>query len=165
MKFYDKRLGQSTTLTGRNIVRHMNAKINEIITGEYDYKGEAIIYADTDSVAADSIIDTNYGKMAIEEFFNLSAIKWQEDEKQYACDDKLSVPSYDPYDNTVTYKIPKYVYRHKVKKQKWRITDVEGNAVVVTSDHSIMVERGADIYEIKPKDLQLGDILISYTKQ
>lgn len=49
MKFYDKRLGQSTTLTGRNIVRHMNAKINEIITGEYDYKGDAIIYADTDS--------------------------------------------------------------------------------------------------------------------
>lgn len=49
MKFYDKRLGQSTTLTGRNVVRHMNAKINEIITGDYDYKGEAIIYADTDS--------------------------------------------------------------------------------------------------------------------
>lgn len=49
MKFYDKRIGQSTTLTGRSIARHMNAKINEIVTGEYDYKGEAIIYADTDS--------------------------------------------------------------------------------------------------------------------
>lgn len=49
MKFYDKRIGQSVTLTGRSIARHMNSKINEIITGEYDYKGEAIIYADTDS--------------------------------------------------------------------------------------------------------------------
>jgi len=49
MKFYDKRVGQSVTLTGRSIARHMNSKINEIITGEYDYKGEAIIYADTDS--------------------------------------------------------------------------------------------------------------------
>lgn len=49
MKFYDKRIGQSVTLTGRSIAKHMNAKINEIITGEYDYKGEAIIYADTDS--------------------------------------------------------------------------------------------------------------------
>jgi len=49
MKFYDKRIGQSVTLTGRSIARHMNSKINEIITGTYDYKGEAIIYADTDS--------------------------------------------------------------------------------------------------------------------
>jgi DNA polymerase elongation subunit (family B) len=49
MKFYDKRIGQSVTLTGRSIARHMNSKINEIITGVYDYKGEAIIYADTDS--------------------------------------------------------------------------------------------------------------------
>lgn len=44
MKFYDKRIGQSVTLTGRSIARHMNAKINEMITGEYDYKGDAIVY-------------------------------------------------------------------------------------------------------------------------
>jgi DNA polymerase elongation subunit (family B) len=49
LRFYDERLGQSVTLTGRSIVRHMNAKINEVITGEYDYKGAAIFYADTDS--------------------------------------------------------------------------------------------------------------------
>ena len=49
LRFYDERLGQSTTLTGRTIVRHMNATINEIVTGEYDYQGDAIVYADTDS--------------------------------------------------------------------------------------------------------------------
>lgn len=49
LRFYDERLGQSVTLTGRSIVRHMNGKINEVITGEYDYKGDAIIYSDTDS--------------------------------------------------------------------------------------------------------------------
>ncbi len=43
-RFYDKRLGQSTTLTGRSITRHMAAKINELITGEYDYTGKSIIY-------------------------------------------------------------------------------------------------------------------------
>jgi DNA polymerase elongation subunit (family B) len=48
-RFYDSRLGQSTTLNGRMIVRHMNAKVNEVITGHYDHKGEAIVYADTDS--------------------------------------------------------------------------------------------------------------------
>ena len=49
LRFYDERLGQSTTLSGRSIVRHMNATINQIVTGEYDYRGEAVVYADTDS--------------------------------------------------------------------------------------------------------------------
>ena len=48
-RFFDNRIGQSTTLTGRQIVKHMAGKINEIITGEYDYKGKAVIYGDTDS--------------------------------------------------------------------------------------------------------------------
>jgi DNA polymerase elongation subunit (family B) len=47
--FYDDRIGQSVTLSGRSIVKHMASKINEIITGIYDYKGEACIYGDTDS--------------------------------------------------------------------------------------------------------------------
>lgn len=48
-KFYDERLGQSTTLSGRSIDRHMAAKINEIITGVYDHRGDSIVYCDTDS--------------------------------------------------------------------------------------------------------------------
>ena len=48
-RFFDKRIGQSTTLTGRQIAKHMAAKVNEIITGEYDHVGKAIIYGDTDS--------------------------------------------------------------------------------------------------------------------
>jgi DNA polymerase elongation subunit (family B) len=48
-RFFDNRIGQSTTLTGRAVARHMAAKVNEIITGEYDHVGQAIIYGDTDS--------------------------------------------------------------------------------------------------------------------
>ena len=48
-RFFDKRIGQSTTLTGRSIARHMDAHVNECITGKYDHVGEAIIYGDTDS--------------------------------------------------------------------------------------------------------------------
>ena len=49
-RFFDKRLGQSTTLTGRQIVKHMSAEVNKVITGKYDYVGESILYNDTDSV-------------------------------------------------------------------------------------------------------------------
>jgi DNA polymerase elongation subunit (family B) len=48
-RFFDKRIGQSTTLTGRAIAKHMDAHLNELITGEYDHTGKAIIYGDTDS--------------------------------------------------------------------------------------------------------------------
>ena len=49
-RFFDKRIGQSTTLTGRAIAYHMDAYVNECITGKYDHVGESIIYGDTDSV-------------------------------------------------------------------------------------------------------------------
>ena len=48
-RFFDQRLGQSTTLSGRTITCHMAAKTNEMITGEYDHYGRAIVYGDTDS--------------------------------------------------------------------------------------------------------------------
>jgi DNA polymerase elongation subunit (family B) len=48
-RFFDKRIGQSTTLTGRAIAKHMASKVNEIIAGEYNHTGKAIIYGDTDS--------------------------------------------------------------------------------------------------------------------
>ena len=49
-RFFDKRIGQSTTLTGRQIVKHMSAEVNKVITGEYNHVGKAVIYGDTDSV-------------------------------------------------------------------------------------------------------------------
>jgi DNA polymerase elongation subunit (family B) len=48
-RFFDHRMGQSTTLTGRCVARHMASKVNEIFTGEYDHVGRSIIYGDTDS--------------------------------------------------------------------------------------------------------------------
>jgi DNA polymerase elongation subunit (family B) len=48
-RFYDKRIGQSVTLSGRQIVRHMMSQINQTVTGNYTHEGEAIVYGDTDS--------------------------------------------------------------------------------------------------------------------
>ena len=49
-RFFDKRIGQSTTLTGRQIVKHMSAQVNKTITGQYNHTGDSVIYGDTDSV-------------------------------------------------------------------------------------------------------------------
>ena len=49
-RFFDQRIGQSTTLTGRIIAKHMDSHVNEAITGEYNHVGTSVIYGDTDSV-------------------------------------------------------------------------------------------------------------------
>lgn len=48
-KFHDKRLGESTTGTGRAILRFQCGKTNELLTGTFDPEGEAVVYGDTDS--------------------------------------------------------------------------------------------------------------------
>lgn len=47
--FFDQRIGQSVTLTGRNITKHMSSKINELVTNDYNHMGDTIKYGDTDS--------------------------------------------------------------------------------------------------------------------
>jgi DNA polymerase elongation subunit (family B) len=71
-RFFDKRIGQSTTLTGRSIVKHMISKVNEIITGEYDHLGKAVIYSDTDSVYFSAY-------PALEEDINKGLIPWNKE--------------------------------------------------------------------------------------
>ena len=48
-RFFDQRLGQSTTLSGRQVAKHMAGQVNAMFTGEYDHVGKSIIYGDTDS--------------------------------------------------------------------------------------------------------------------
>jgi hypothetical protein len=38
-RFFDQRIGQSTTLTGRIIAKHMDSHVNESITGDYNHVG------------------------------------------------------------------------------------------------------------------------------
>ena len=48
-KFYDVRLAESTTRSGREVLMHMVRKAAELLDGEYTYPSESTIYSDTDS--------------------------------------------------------------------------------------------------------------------
>lgn len=48
-RFFDIRMGESVTATGRRILRHQCSKVNEVLNGEYGMDGDALIYGDTDS--------------------------------------------------------------------------------------------------------------------
>jgi DNA polymerase elongation subunit (family B) len=165
-RFYDNRLGQSVTLTGRIITKHMSATVNELIAGKYDYSGEAIIYNDTDSVVGSTIQRTNWGDISIEKLFERCPNKWTTSltsGKEYASSYELRVLSYDPVTDKPYFGEINYIYRHKVSKEQWEIEDELGNKIRVTGDHSVMVERDGILLEAKPRDILPKDTLLSVT--
>lgn len=163
-RFFDQRIGQSTTLTGRNITRHMAAKTNELLTGIYDHGGECIIYGD--SVTGDTLLKTSFGDIPIEEVFESYCNQhYNEGDREYGIDADIKVMSYDdqkgvPYLGSIN-----YVYRHKVSKALYEIEDEHGNVVTVTEDHSIMVERDGELVEVKPTEITEEDTIISLVEE
>ena len=160
-RFFDQRLGQSTTLSGRTITRHMASKTNEMIIGIYDHYGSAIVYGDTDSEISTTLHYSSKGQKTVEELFNGCSEFWNNGEKEYAYDEDLMVMSYDndidePYMGHI-----EYIYRHKVSKDLYEIEDDLGNTITVTEDHSVMVERNGALISVKPIDILDSDILIS----
>lgn len=165
-RFFDKRIGQSTTLTGRMITRHMAAETNRMLTGEYDHQGETIIYGD--SVTGDSIINLSDGtEIAIEDLYNRIPNKIiHESGKEYAIprDEKEQerVLGYNSMDDIAKFGSINYVMRHKTKKKLYKITTESGKTITVTEDHSLIVDRHGFTEEIAPADLKGDDLLITF---
>lgn len=163
-KFSQHDMGQSTTLTGRKVVFHTNSYVNELITGKYDYKGDAILYSDTDSCKKETIIkyteDNIEHECTIEELFNKCSHGWNVNDKEYKSDSNKKTLTYNPETEEVFYSPFNYIYRHKTNKEKWEITSETGEKIIVTNDHSCMVEREGKLIEIKPSEMLDTDILI-----
>jgi Intein splicing domain len=160
-RFFDKRIGQSTTLTGRIIAKHMDAYINECITGKYDHVGEAIIYGDTDSVAGDSVIETANGPMDVESLFLSGNFFWMEGDKEYSSNNTISIAHPNSNCSDINFVNYNYVYRHKVSKGRYKITTTDGQSVIVTEDHSVMIMVDGKLIEKKPHEISPGDCVFS----
>ena len=94
-RFFDQRIGQSTTLTGRIIAKHMDAHVNEAITGSYDHVGSSIIYGDTDSVYFSAY-------PALEEEIKAGRMEWNKD---------ICVQLYDTIGESVNDSFPAFMER------------------------------------------------------
>lgn len=164
-RFFDKRIGQSTTLTGRSITKHMCAKTNEMFTGLYNHDGDCVIYSD--SVTGDTLIDMDDGtQIPIETLYNRLQYKViQENGKEYAIptemDGSIKVLGFDSYTTEAIYGEINCVIRHKVKKKLYRVTTNTGKQITVTEDHSLIVDRAGFIEEVKPTEIQDGDMIIT----
>jgi len=157
-RFFDKRIGQSTTLTGRSIARHMAGYINECITGVKDHLGDAIVYGD--SVTGDTLIKTDSGEITIAELFRQTPEHSVIGEKEYATWSSAKVIGFNAYEDATVMSKISYIMRHKTKKKLYKITLENGKSVKVTEDHSIMVDRDGMLLEVKPTDILNTDLII-----
>ena len=162
-RFFDKRIGQSTTLTGRAIAQHMDAYVNQCLTGKYKHDGECIVYGD--SVTGDSMIRVfEEEDSTIADLYNSISHKVEtEHGKEYAIvtDEDTKVLGYNSVDDVAEYNEISYVMRHKTDKQMYKITVEDGKSVTVTEDHSIIIDRDGSIHEITPVELLEDDLIIS----
>jgi len=167
-RFFDVRIAESTTKTGREILLHMAKQIAKSLDGEYKFPSESIIYGDTDSVTKDSIITINGKNETIENWFDYLSDKHgvftDKNNKQIIKfnNDEYFSPCYNPEQKKKITKQVLTVYRHKVKKPLYKITLDNGKEVTVTEDHSLVVERNGKFITIKAAELSEKDIFITF---
>jgi DNA polymerase elongation subunit (family B) len=159
-RFYDKRIGQSVTLSGRQIVKHMMSQINECVEGTYSHEGNAIVYGD--SVTGDSIIRTSEGDKTIAQLFDECLEHSAVGEKEYGVWNDSTVLGFNSHDMEPSGAKISYVMRHKTKKKLYQITTENGKQVTVTEDHSVMIDRDGFLIECKPNEILETDGIITF---
>ena len=141
-RFFDKRIGQSTTLTGRTIAKHMDAFINECITGKYDHTGEAIIYGDTDSCY----------------FSAWPAVKKDVEEGKMEWNKDIAVQLYDNISDQVNESFPAMMERSFHCPREMGAVIKGGREVVASKGLFIKKKRYAVlIYDLEGKRLDVND--------
>ena len=138
------------------------SNINECITGDYNFEGDAIVYGD--SVTGDSIIRTDSGNKTIAELFEECIDHVVVGEKEYGIHNDSTVIGFDSNIMEPTGAKINYVMRHSTKKKLYRITTENNKQVTVTEDHSIMIDRDGFLIECKPNEILETDGIITFVQ-
>ena len=148
------------TLTGQKVVQFTGTKIDDFFDEKFKINNVSI-YSDTDSVVGDSIIKTNHGDIKIEDIFNVfeGDVKEYQEGKYIKEIKNLTSLSLNVNTKLVEEKNIKYVMKHKVKKNMYKIS-YHDKIVILTEDHSLIILRQDELLEISPNNLQKGDKII-----
>lgn len=161
---YNRDYASGITANGRIFIQQtanmLREKFQELIPWDKEY----IIYGDTDSSFKNTIIKTDKGDITIGDLYDKSEcpeIEYKPGKfiKEVKNLNALSVNK----EFKAEYKPIKYVMKHKVNKRLFKIK-CNGNEVIITKDHSVMVKRNNELVEAKPGEIQKGDKLILVTE-
>ena len=143
-RFFDIRVGQSVTLSGRSITKHMASKTNEVITEKYEHDGDAVIYGDTDSVY----------------FSAYSALQKEVEQGQIPWDKDIAIELYDQIAEAVNDSFPDYMKTsHNVLEERGLLIRA-GRELVASKGIFITKKRYAVlIYDLEGERLDEDDAI------
>lgn len=159
-QFADLRISESITRSGQCAVRWMEKWLNKFLNEYFHTDNEDyVITIDTDSVIGSSEILVNNKKIKIEDYYNsLPNIFIKNDELNKDFVKQVNNGDVTKSVNDLNGKLEdqkiNYIMKHNVNKRFYKITyNFEGNYVILTEDHSIIVYRNKEFLSIKPKEI------------
>ena len=164
-RLFNIEIARAITGNTRFYIKMLSQYLNEGLNKLTDVDYNAIIYNDTDSVVGSTKVRTSQGEIKIEDLFDM--IPGTIDirgEENYIKKPLYNINAASVNDNlSIEFKSIKYIMKHKVKKRMYKIT-VDGNEVIVTEDHSIMVVRDEKLIPVKPGEILKNDLVIFLSK-
>lgn len=181
-------VAESITTEGRGLCQHgemllnhyfknlwhkdfeLHKKLNILDTVK-PLQNEAVIYCDTDSVHSDTYVNCVGELIRISALFEEMAAKhtkffYNNNEILWNTSGQMPLILNYSYENGIFESKIKKIIRHKVDKEKWQIISKDGNKIITTNDHSVMVYKPTPpfLFKKKPQEIDIKtDQLISVT--
>ena len=160
----DDDIASSITLTGQAVIKQARDIAKNYISKHSNITDEktletVAIYGDTDSVVANTIVQTNLGTREIGVLYeNYKTIQKQVTTHGHeiidVSDKNLKTFTFCSKTNTVKWGKIKNLIRHKVSKKKYKIV-VNNKVLYMTEDHGCMVVRNGNLVRVKPCEIDI----------
>lgn len=128
---------------------------------------EVSIYGDTDTIFAESIINTRNGDYTIADVYKKELIKSSFVEVSphgHEVIEPTNLEILNFKDNEIKFSRVKRLIRHRSSKEKWHIKTKSGKEIFVTNDHSMIVFRNGIKLKTKAKDILKTDKILCVKK-
>ena len=161
----NEKIAQAITGNGRYFIKSFGRRIENQFQSLKNWNKPYYIYSDTDSCVGDTLISTSLGKIKIEDLFEKSGeiVKNENGSFVKRLDEKILAKSMNSNFEIQDKKII-YVMKHKVNKRMFKIS-TDNRSVIITEDHSVMINRNNNVISVKPTEILKSDELILESKQ
>lgn len=158
---FNDQMAAAITGNGRYFIQKLANYIEKTLQNMLKWEKSYILYGDTDSVVGSTLIKTDRGNIKIEDLYNElnGDIETRGNDNFIKHVNETINAGSVSKDLEYQEKQINYVMKHKVKKKMFKIK-CNGDEVIITEDHSMMVVRNNELIEIKPKDVQKTDKLV-----
>lgn len=157
----NEKIAQAITGNGRYFIKSFGRRIEKYLQSLKKWNKPYYIYSDTDSCVGDTLISTSLGKIKIEDLFERPGeiVKNENGSFVKRLDEKILAKSMNS-DFEIQDKKIIYVMKHKVSKRMFKIS-VNDKSVIITEDHSVMINRNNNLISAKCTEILKTDELIS----